>query len=126
MRNYNLLITSSLQVLCGHYFTFRFDFMIILSQCLTFSGFNVTKIIIDLGLKIRITCVNNNIVCFTSVICSSLYYNNFKTLRFYNWQFLYLLLCLLCYNFKQTLSSSNTEKSVNYSLAVRLIGNTLR
>ena len=52
------------------------------------------KIIIDLGLKIRITCVNNNIVCFTSVICSSLYYNNFKTLRFYNGQFLYLLLCL--------------------------------
>ena len=52
------------------------------------------KIIIDLGLKIRITFVNNNIVCFTSVMCSSLYYNNFKTLRFYNWHFLYLLLCL--------------------------------
>ena len=52
------------------------------------------KIIIDLGLNIRITCVNINIVCFTSVICSSLYYNNFKTLRFYNWHFLYLLLCL--------------------------------
>lgn len=90
-------------LLCGHllYISFLFhDHFITMSNLLWFYWFCYQKIIVDLALKITITCVNNNIVCFTSVICSSLYYNNFKTLRFYNWHFLYLLpwSCIVYYH----------------------------